>query len=678
MVVDATGGEDGSEAAAERAVPVFGEERPTGSTYALEPSCPREWQAGEQVQPAGHDGMAAQLEGRAAGGPVQSARLKVGRADAGAHEEQEDQEEQEEQAVAVVATRPVEEIAERLSPLLCLLSKWRILSLRRGFDKIDSVGLEATVHPVVKESEMATWRPLMERLVRQRSTRQKCSALRKWRLMTTAADSTGNKNHFLARVVSAVVQKREERGVIQAQKRKEADLRRAFRAISDYALENAIQPHVRGVELDHVRAVEQRQRAKLSALFKLARAAYSSATAAAFAAEEAKARSAAIVADTARKQRQERQRFACRLLASVMGRRQNRQLLKAITTWRSSAAALPMKMESRIRSLLHGTTVVAVQSATQHRLRNKAQACRLLAAVTRRRQERGITRAVSTWRTAAATTKMETRARSAAVLALMRQNERRQQQQAVREAFGKIVFHGATVIAAETARKRRDERQQFACRLLASAVARRQNRRLLKTITSWRWTTVVAVQSATQHRLRNKAQACRLLAAVTRRRQERGITRALSTWRTAAVTTKVLSKRRSDSVLALLWATEKRLVRAAFAAMIHHGAMAIFGGMERERSLWDHANTCRLLAGVADEHRKPGHAKAMCSWRVAALASRALEMEKSKAAGECHKEVRSTVLQATVLSRCNNFCSRQVSPKIVCPIDFSDSPSDQG
>ena len=146
VVVDATGGEDGSEAAAERAVPVFGEERSTGSTYALEPSSPREWQAGEQVQPAGHDGMAVQLEGRAAGGPVQSARLKVGRADAGAHEEQEDQ---EDQAVAVVATRPVEELAERLSPLLFLLSKWRILSLRRGFDKIDSVGLEATVHPVV-------------------------------------------------------------------------------------------------------------------------------------------------------------------------------------------------------------------------------------------------------------------------------------------------------------------------------------------------------------------------------------------------------------------------------------------------------------------------------------------------------------------------------------------------
>ena len=59
---------------------------------------------------------------------------------------------------------------------------------------------------------------------------------------------------------------------------------------------------------------------------------------------------------------------------------------------------------------------------------------------------------VQTWRMAVMATKMETRIRSAAVLALVRQKERRQQQQhAVRGAFGKIVCHGATVIGAETA-----------------------------------------------------------------------------------------------------------------------------------------------------------------------------------------------------------------------------------
>ena len=55
----------------------------------------------------------------------------MGRVDVGAQEEQEEQEEQEGQAVAIVTTRPVDKLAERLSPLLCLLSKWCIRSLRR-------------------------------------------------------------------------------------------------------------------------------------------------------------------------------------------------------------------------------------------------------------------------------------------------------------------------------------------------------------------------------------------------------------------------------------------------------------------------------------------------------------------------------------------------------------------
>ena len=147
-----------------------------------------------------------------------------------------------------------------------------------------------------------------------------------------------------------------------------------------------------------------------------------------------------------------------------------------------------MDGESRIHSLLHGTTVVAAESARQHCLSNEGQACRLPAAMTHRSKATGLARAVSTWRMGAVTTKMVTRARSAAVLALMRQKKRRQQQeqQAVREAFGQIMFHGATVIGAETAYEHRDVCQQRTCRLHASTVARRQKHRLLKAITSWR------------------------------------------------------------------------------------------------------------------------------------------------------------------------------------------------
>ena len=82
-----------------------------------------------------------------------------------------------------------------------------------------------------------------------------------------------------------------------------------------------------------------------------------------------------IAAETAYDQR------AFWLHSSAVAGRQNRRLVNVITKGRSSAAALPMEMESRLRSLLHGTMVVAVKSAKQHHLSNEGQACRLPAAL---------------------------------------------------------------------------------------------------------------------------------------------------------------------------------------------------------------------------------------------------------------------------------------------------------
>lgn len=248
-------------------------------------------------------------------------------------------------------------------------------------------------------------------------------------------------------------------------------------------------------------AAKQRQRAKLSALLRWNLAATLASAAAAVAVERSRTQSVAllclarkretramrsgfqailihgavaIATETARKQRQEQQIRAYRLLAGMMGRRQYGVLVKTTAKWRWGTAALSMEVESRLRCLFHGTIAIAAETARQQRARNQALACRLLAGVVNGRGTRELAKAMSKLRMGAVEGTMVLSRRSAVVISLLR----KKQERTLGAALNKLAFQVAVSFAADTAREQRQKNQTRSCRLLAGIASRRHKRGL--------------------------------------------------------------------------------------------------------------------------------------------------------------------------------------------------------
>ena len=507
------------------------------------------------------------------------------------------------------AAARLEEIASRLHPLVAMLHKGRIRCLHRAFSAIHSVGLEAVVNRELREIEIAHGCRLLERHVRRRDAReQQAAALRHWSLATAGENGTANTRHFLA-VLTAI-----------ARRKKEGALRRAFTAINDYGLEMKVQAEIREFDLDRARATERRQRDKLSALLRWSRTASSVTAAATAVADGTEVRSeallslqrkgekqamrsgiramlAAIAAEAARKrQNHERKARACGLLADVVRKRQNRRVLMAVARWKSSAAALSMKTESRLRSLLHGMIAIAEEKARQQRARTRALACRLLAGVVKGKPEVGMKNAVSRWRMAILAAKMVESKRSAALLAVARQQEQeqkqqQQQQQSMRSAFEKIAHHAAMAIAADTAARRRQEMQALAGRLLVRATDGRRKQKLAIATSRWRMATVAA--------------------------------RTVESTRSAALLALARRKERKEQQQSVVW---------AFGKIVHHAATAIAADAASRRR-----QEMQALAGALHGDRKLRLSNAVSKWRMAIMV---VKLKERNGTADKHKEVR--------------------------------------
>ena len=507
-VADASTGEGGSKAVEQRiAVPACAGERSTGSECALGRfSSQPEANTGVAVQPAG-----SSMPRRVDGG----------------------QAEEEDKAKQLAAA------TLKLSSLLPVLKKCqRADALHRGFSAIHSVGLEAVVHRALRESEIASGCSLLERLMRRGDARAKRTALRWWNL-ATAADDPADKRPRAD--LSAAVRKKNEEALRRKQgladlaavfkRKEEGALRRAFTAISNYGLELSVQHQLRDFDLARERRQERQARAfgllagvlrrrqnrglrKALAKWRWSACAYRMEMESGL---RLVLRGRLVIAEeTARQHRLRSQAHACRLLAGAVDGRRKLQLASALSKWRT--AAMGSKVAEREKAvavrallrgaerrrkhkavreafnqlLLHGAVAIAADNARQRCQEAQTRACHVLAGAVDGRRKLRLASALSKWRTAAMGSKVAEREKAVAVRVLLRGAERRWKQKAVREAFNRILLHGAVAIAADNARQRHQEAQTRACHVLAGAVGVRGKLRLASAVSKWRVVTMVS------------------------------------------------------------------------------------------------------------------------------------------------------------------------------------------